>query len=249
MHNQGIGKFFRPINDAEEWRLLLAQPGKHWRTCYSAKTLAYCWQEAGDFPPEVTRVFRESGIPVFKDVKMLIAFPEYQVSLSGGKRASQSDIFILAKGDDQLISIAVEGKVDETFGEVVYRWRLKDKGGKEDRLKFLCDQLMLSTDLVGGIHYQLLHRAASAVIEAKKFSAPIALMLVHAFEKTKDRYDESFQAYCGFLNLFGKQGKENTVISLKILGIVNLYTGWVKGNPEYLKDRFETKDNIGKIRQ
>ena len=118
---------------------------------------------------------------------------------------------------------------------MVPEWRLKDKGGKEDRLKFLCDQLMLSADLVGGIHYQLLHRTASAVIEAKKFNAPVALMLVHAFEKTKDSYDESFQAYCRFLNLFGKQGKKNTIISLKILGSVDLYTGWVKGNPEYLK--------------
>jgi len=134
-----------------------------------------------------------------------------------------------------LISITVEGKVDEPFGEVVSEWRLKDKGGKENRLKFLCEQLMLSIDLVGDIHYQLLHRTASAIIEAKKFNAPIALMLVHAFEKNKGRYDESFQAYCRFLNLFGKQGKENTIISLKSLGPVYLYAGWIKGNKKYLE--------------
>jgi hypothetical protein len=235
MSNQDNGKYFRPINDAEEWRRLLAQPDKHWRTGYSAKALAYCWQEAGKFPHEVNKVFRDSGIPVFKDAKMLIASPEYKVSLPGGKRASQSDIFILAKGDGKLISITVEGKVDEPFGEVVSEWRLKDEGGKEDRLKFLCEQLMLSADLVGGIHYQLLHRTASAIIEAKKFNAPIALMLVHAFEKTKDRYDESFQAYCRFLNLFGKQGKENAIVSLKSLGSVYLYAGWIKGKKKYLE--------------
>ena len=112
---------------------------------------------------------------------------------------------------------------------------LKNKGGKEDRLKFLCDQLILNTDLVGSIHYQLLHRTASAIIEAKKFNAQIALMLVHAFEKTKNKYDESFQAYCRFLSIFGKQGKKNAITLLKIVGSVDLYTGWVNGNPEYLK--------------
>ena len=172
---------------------------------------------------------------MFRDVKMLIAFPEYKVSLPGGKRASQSDIFVLAKGDGKLISITVEGKVDEPFGEVVSEWRLKDKGGKEDRLKFLCEQLMLSADLVGGIHYQLLHRTASAIIEAKKFNAPIALMLVHVFRKTKEKYDESFQAYCEFLNLFSKKGEENTIVSLRKSNSVDLYAGWVKGNSRYLE--------------
>jgi hypothetical protein len=71
---------------------------------------------------------------------MLMAFPEYKVSLPSGKRASQSDIFILAKGDGQLISIAVEGKVDEPFGELILEWKIKDLGGKEERLKYLCDQ-------------------------------------------------------------------------------------------------------------
>ena len=47
---KGIGKFFRPTNNPEEWRQLLAKPDKHWKTGYSAKTLAYCWQETGDFP-------------------------------------------------------------------------------------------------------------------------------------------------------------------------------------------------------
>jgi len=41
--------FFYPIKRPEEWQQLLARPDKHWRTGYSAKALAYCWQEAGDF--------------------------------------------------------------------------------------------------------------------------------------------------------------------------------------------------------
>lgn len=230
-----MSKFFISINRPEDWKPLLAEPNKHWRTGYSAKALAYCWQEADDFPPEVKKVFRGSGIPLFRNIKMLMAFPEHKVSLPGGKRASQSDIFVLAKGDGQLISITVEGKVDEPFGEVISEWKLNDMGGKKDRLAFLCDQLELSSATVDNIHYQLLHRVVSAVIEAKNFNTPIALMLVHAFEKTKGKYDESFQAYRQFLNLFGKQGKENIVVSLKRLGSFDLYVGWVKGNNKYLE--------------
>lgn len=230
-----MSKFFIPTNIPEDWKPLLAEPDKHWKTGYSAKALAYAWQEADDFPPEVKRVFKNSGIAVFNDIEMLAAFPEYKVPLPGGKRASQSDIFILAKGDGQLIAITVEGKVDEPFGELISEWKIKDMGGKEERLNFLCDQLMLNTEVVDNIHYQLLHRTASAVIEAKKFNAPIALVLVHIFEKTKEKYDESFQAYCRFLGLFGKQGMENTVVSLKTLDSVDLYAGWVKGNRKYLE--------------
>jgi len=75
------GIFFYPVTSPEEWQQLLAKPDKHWRLGYSAKALAYCWQEAGDFPSEVKKVFRDSGIPVLKDVKMLIGFPEHKVSL------------------------------------------------------------------------------------------------------------------------------------------------------------------------
>lgn len=230
-----MSKFFIPANNSEDWKHLLADPDKHWKTGYSAKALAYCWQEADGFPLEVKRVFNNSGIDTFKDVRMLVAFPEYKVPLPRGKRASQSDIFILAKGKDQLISITVEGKVDEPFGEIISDWKLKDWGGKKERLIFLCDLLKLNADAVSDIHYQFIHRTASAVIQAKEFNAPNALMLVHAFEKTKEKYDESFQAYCRFLNLFGRQGEENTIVLLKTLGSVDLYAGWIKGNKEYLK--------------
>ncbi len=230
-----MSKFFIPANKPEDWRHLLAEPDKHWKTGYSATALAYSWQEADDFPPEVRRVFQNCGIAIFENIKILMAFPEYKVSLPGGKRASQSDIFILANGDGQLMSVTVEGKVDEPFGEVISEWKIKDMGGKEKRLKFLCDQLMLRPEVVGNIHYQLLHRTASAVIEAKKFNAPVALMLVHAFEKTKEKYDESFQAYCQFLGLFGKCGEEDSIEFIKTLDSVDLYCGWVRGNKRYLK--------------
>ncbi len=230
-----MSKFYLPASNPEDWKSLLADPDKHWKTGYSAKALAYAWQEAGDFPRSVKRVFKNSGIKLFQDIEMLIALPEYKVPLPGGRRASQNDIFILAKGNDQLISIAVEGKVDESFGEVIADWKLKDQGGKGERLKYLCDVLQLNEDKINHIRYQLLHRTASAVIEAKKFNAENALMLVHAFKKTEENYDQSLYDYCQFLELFDAEGKPDSIVLSKKIDGINLYFGWVKGNKRYLE--------------
>ncbi|MFC1940653.1 DUF6946 family protein [Chloroflexota bacterium] len=218
-----MSKFYIPSRKPQDWKLLLAKPRRHWKTGYSAKLLAYSWQEANDFPPSVKTVFNNSGMKLFKDIELLVAFPEWKVPLRGGKRASQSDIFILAKGNEQLISIMVEGKVRETFGEIVADWKLEDYGGKEERLGYLCNLLELDVQTVDGIRYQLLHRTASALIEAKRFNAKNAMMLVHSFSQG----NEGFQDYCQFLSLFKLRGKINSLTRPKNISGIRLYFGWV----------------------
>lgn len=222
--------FYRVIDSPDDWKQLLAEPGKHWRTGYSAKALAHCWQESKDFPPEVRRVFRESVIHVFQDIEMLIAFPEFKIPLPGGRRASQSDIFILAKGAGQLVSIMVEGKVSEPFGDTIAEWKAQAGRGKETRLKYLCNLLGLDPATVNHVRYQLLHRTATAVVEATKFNAPNALMLVHSFSHE----DEWFDDYHSFLTLLGVTGRPDSVVLAKNIHGVNLYLGWVRGDRKYL---------------
>lgn len=227
---KGIGKFFRPTNNPEDWKQLLAEPDKQWKTGYSAKALAYCWQEARGFPPEVRQVFRSSDIDIFQDIQMLVAFPEYKVPLPGGRRASQNDLFVLAKGNGQLISIMVEGKVSEPFGDTIAEWKAQSGKGRETRLEYLCDLLGLNTATVDHIRYQLLHRTASALIEAQRFNAPNALMLVHSFS----RENKWFEDYQQFLALFGVTGKVDSLVLGKNISGVKLHFGWVKGNKKYL---------------
>lgn len=227
-----MSKFFVPANNPEDWKPLLAQPDKHWRSGYSAKTLAYSWQQSNDFPAEVKKVFKNSGIDLFQDIQMLLAFPEYKVSLKPHRsRPSQNDIFILAKGNDQLISMTIEGKVNEPFGELISEWKLNDNGGKVERLEFLSDVLQLDEDKLDHIRYQLLHRTASAAIEAKRFNAQNALMLVHSFSQS----DEWFDDYCQFLALFEVKGKLDSLVFAKTLDGIDLYFGWVKGSRKYLE--------------
>jgi len=232
--DQNMNKIFVPTNKPEDWRLLLAEPRKHWRTGFSAKALACSWEEANGFPESVKKVFVNSGIALFKNVELLLAFPEYQVPLPGGVRPSQNDVFILARGNDQLISITVEGKVSEPFGDTIAEWRKDDSEGKRKRLKFLLKELELEdNEEITAIRYQLLHRTASALIEAKKLGAPNALMLVHSFSQS----NECFEDYNRFLRLFDLEAKPDSLLFAKIIKGINLYLCWVKGDPEYLTER------------
>lgn len=230
-----MNNIYIPTNKPEDWKQLLADPEKHWKTGYSAKALAYSWQKAKGFPRTVVKVFNSSGIRIFKDIDILLAFPEYTVPLKPyGSRASQNDIFVLAKANNELVSIMVEGKVDEPFGETVGNWKLSDQGGKKERLTFLCNVLNLDITVVDHIRYQLIHRTASSIIEAKKFNAKNALMLVHIFEKDKEKYRESLQDYRQFISLFGKEGRDNQITYLKKIENIKLYAGWVCGEKRFL---------------
>jgi len=226
-----MNKIFIPASKPDDWKLLLAEPDKQWKTGYSAKALAYCWQETNDFPESVKNVFKNSGIELFKHIELLLAFPEYKVALLGGRRPSQNDIFILAKGDNQLVSITVEGKVSEPFGKTIAEWRKDNSEGKHIRLEFLLKKLGLKeNEQIDTIRYQLLHRTASAIIEAEKFKAENALMLIHSFSRSNEWFDD----YIQFLTLFGIDAYPDSLVFAKSINGIDLYFGWVKGDEEYL---------------
>jgi hypothetical protein len=97
-------------------------------------------------------------------------------------------------------------------------------------LAYLKLQLSLSGDVAGGVRYQLLHRTASAVIEAKRFLAPQAIMLVHSFSPTQ----QWFADYAAFASLLGVNAEPNRLLSVGQRGGVDLFIGWVCGNQDYL---------------
>lgn len=62
-------RFFIPARGPDDWKRLLAKD-YHWRTGYSAKALAHCWQTANSFPPEVKAVFDNARGSPFRDAKL-----------------------------------------------------------------------------------------------------------------------------------------------------------------------------------
>jgi hypothetical protein len=112
-------RFFAPADNPADWQRLLAKPHLHWRTGYSAPSMAHSWTEAQGFPREVWEIFNDSGVSCFRDLEFLIGILEHEVPLPGGRRPSQNNVFVLAKGSDGLVSIAIEGKVSEPFDSPV----------------------------------------------------------------------------------------------------------------------------------
>lgn len=229
--------FLVPTSGVLDWRKRLAEPEKQWRSGYSAMALAYAWEQAAGFPPEVSSLFAESGEPRFMMIELLFAIPEYDVPLPGGDRPSQNDIFALARVSGALVTIMVEGKVAESFGPTLEEWRKDASPGKEERLRFLSSKLGLKTPLPGSLRYQLMHRAASAVIEAERFLARDAVMLVHAFGKSGASDSESFFDYAAFGKLFGYQVENGRLIRLGTTGNVTLWCGWARGDERFLNPR------------
>lgn len=222
-------KIFVQTSGLEDWQKLLAQPEKHWRKGYSARSLACCWEEAGGIPKDVLAVITRA--PSLNELETLIAIPEHKVPLPGGGRSSQNDCWVLARTPNDLVSIAVEGKVSEPFGPTVGEWSKDASSGKTARLAYLCSQLGLDMGLSDGIRYQLLHRTASAVIEAKRFHAKQAVMVVHSFSQT----DEWFNDYQAFASLFGANAKINEIVSVGSPHNIDLHLAWVSGAEQYLK--------------
>ena len=187
-----MGKILIPAVTPQDWQRLLAEPEKHWRSGYSAKTLAHCWQEADGFPSEIKTVLSKAS--EFVDIEALLVIPEHQVPLPGGSRPSQNDVWVLARTSSDLVSIAVEGKVSEPFGPTINEWLSQQLPGKNKRLEFLCAKLGLACPPPMDVRYQLLHLTVSAIIEAERFHAHHAVMIVHSFSQ-KDEWFENYERF------------------------------------------------------
>jgi hypothetical protein len=214
-----------------DWQALLADPVKHWRTGYSARTLAYCWEAAEGFPPEVAEALKRTDEAALSDLTPILAVPEFKVPLSGGARPSQNDLFVLARGAQGPVSIMVEGKVSESFGPTLDEWREDASQGKESRLRFLLSTLGLVDNPADSIRYQLLHRAASAIITGEQFRAVVAVMLVHSFSEQRVGWDD----YKSFAAIFGVDAIEGVVQRLGKSSSIPLFGVWVVGNCSFLR--------------
>lgn len=219
---------FVPSRGPGDWRALLAEPEKQWARGYSARTLAHCWEDSDAFPVEIGSVLSQHS--ALASAKPLVVFPEWRVTLRGGSRPSQNDVWVLAKGNDALISIAVEGKVEEPFDRTLGEWKADASSGKQSRLEFLLECLGLKT-VPDAIRYQLLHRTASAVIEAERFGAGHAVMLVHSFSPRNTWYED----FAAFAAVFGLKAEVGRLLSTKARNGMPLHIAWVHGDERYLQ--------------
>ena len=223
-----MANVFVPSTGPDAWKAFLADPEKQWASGYSARSLAHCWESAHGFPPEVGKLLEQ--VPDLAGISPLLVFPEWKVPLPGGGRASQNDAWVLASAPVGLVSMTIEGKVEEPFDRPLTEWKRDASPGKQRRLEYLLSCLALDSEPKGTIYYQLLHRTASAVIEAERFHAKAAVMIVHSFSPTNRWFDE----YREFAALFGIDAEIGALAGAKARDGLPLYLGWAHGDERYL---------------
>jgi len=187
-----------------DWRAFLADPKKHWRDGRSAKETACNWESADGLPSEIAELFD-------KRPELLFAIPEHKVPMPARGGVSRSDVFALMYSDDQLIAMAVEGVYEENFGDLVGGWLAKGGQNRYDRLGGICKLLEID-DAPGHLRYQLFHRTASAIIEARRFKADMAVVIIQSFSPGH-MWHQDFAKFCSYLGV----GSERKSLHYKTL--------------------------------
>ncbi len=218
-------KIYVPSSGPESWKGFLARPDLHWARGYSARTVAHSWEAADGLPPEIAELLQGVAGPI----ELLFALPEHKTALPGGHRDSQSDVFALLRSSAGLMTATIEGKVDEPFGPTLAEWLDAASPGKVQRLGAIKQMLGLPPEIDGSVRYQLLHRTAAAVIEAERFSAGSAAMIVHSFSP-EARWFDDFARFAGLLGLTATTGSPvtTTLPNGKLL-----YLGWARGDQRF----------------
>jgi uncharacterized protein DUF6946 len=229
-----LAQILVPTRSIEDWKHLLAKPDLHWKSGFSAMTLARSWEDAAPngFPPEIASALSTAGRSDWRNLRLLIAIPEYRVPLPGGARASQTDLAAFARGDSGLIAIAVEGKVNESLGPTVGEKRAEGSAGVDERLAYLEQMLGLDRPCADEIRYQLLHRTVSALRIAQDFAAESAVMLVQSFSPDHKWHSD----FLSFAQLFEKAPATGSIVEIGVHDGIKLYIGWCVGDQKFRAD-------------
>lgn len=220
-----------PSRGTDSWRALLADPEKHWKPGYSARELADRWEAAAGFPAEVESLLKQDERT--RGATVLLAIPEHRVVLAGGARASQTDLWVLARTRTSLMSIAVEGKVNESFGPTVGEWQPAGSTGRSQRWAAICSLLEVDQQCDQATRYQLFHRTASALIEARRFVARSAAVIVHSFSPMAASFTD-FQQFVRLLG--GDVERPGQLVAVPPREDIALFFGWAVG-PVPVDDR------------
>ena len=214
-------RIYVPAIDPGDWRELLAKPDLHWKKGRSAMETACRWQaEPSAFPPEIARVLSTLAPHPLANARLLVALPEYRVSIAGEGFDSQADVLALADAGSGLAVIAVEGKVDEPFDKPIAQWLIgKNPANKKQRLAGLCTVLGLNPADAGELHYQLLHRTAGAVVEARRYHAPYAAMVIHSFSPAHARHAD-YKLFAEALGVTGSVDPGHAAVAGNFQGVV-----------------------------
>lgn len=204
---------------------VIAHLGKrhHWKQGHSAKALADFWWGATTLPTQIRAVLDQA--PPLAGAELLDGWLERETDLlDGEERASQTDLLALLGVGDALAVLGVEAKAGEPFGPTVFAKLNDGSAGVRNRIEQLCRHLGLEDGVAQNLRYQLLHRTVATLIEAGRFRASKAALLVQSFRDDP----AGFEDYQRFVRAIGfRAAGTGTLEGPRRFGSVDLWTGWV----------------------
>ena len=124
----------------------------------------------------------------------------------------------------------VEGKAREDFDDLLDDWKNRtSEAGFKARLTEITDNIGLTGPPPGDIRYQLLHRTASAVIEARRFHAKYAVVLIQSF--VSNDAENHYNDFCKFIRLFERTPTKELLMELSRPHGRQLFAAWVQSTP------------------
>jgi len=118
-----LKKLYVSTYGISDWKGRLHDPEGNWKRGNSAFELAVSWELASKgcgIPGEILKVLEQK----FTDVRLLLAAIEHPVHLKpeGSWRPSMNDLWCILNTSSGLVSMAVEGKAGEDFGDKMADW-------------------------------------------------------------------------------------------------------------------------------
>lgn len=195
----------------------------HWKQGHSAKALADFWWGATALPAPIRALLDQA--PPVAGAELIDGWLERETDLLDSEaRASQTDLLALLGVGDALAVLGVEAKAGETFGPTVFAKLSDCSTGVQNRVEQLCQHLGLEYEAAQSLRYQLLHRTVATLLEAKRFRASKAVLLVQSFRDDPAGLED----YQRFVQSIGfPETGTGTLEGPRRFGAVDLWTGWV----------------------
>jgi len=210
------------------WHERLGNPDVQWKRGCSAFETAVSWEKAdrtgSGVPDLIAALFQ---VKPYESTELLVAIAEHKVQLAGHGGASQCDVWAVLRSQVGLVSLSVEAKANESFGDhSLDDWLSGGKSersvtNREDRWRFVASHLPPECDY-SGVRFQILHRCAAAVIEARRLGLTYAAFVVQAFNAPTKSFDE-YVKFCDALGVVSARGQ---LVTAPALQDVSLAIGW-----------------------
>jgi hypothetical protein len=226
-----MNRLYVPSLGPTDWqRRVLTKRSRPSQARYAAFQLAIEWEAARNtdrgLPSYIGKAL--DAVPELTGAKLVFGIPghyvEWVVIPNEPENDLQNDLWAMLQVKGKCISMTVGAETDEKRELSIGKWEKKNRR-QPGLLLYLTAVLGIEGRNVNHLKYQLLHQAASAILEAERLSAKFAVSFVQCFEPDPR---SSWDAYRAFAHVLGIPNSTPKVTLANVETSVPLYIGWIR---------------------